>query len=122
MSVSRAEEILPQWIVHISAVPIHQRCQQEVASILNRRHNNQGDPGHQFGFASHKAIFSLVVFPSAMQVYSFSIDVLTSGPIGRRARNRKACEFFCTSNTSKPALFNRAPKVSGLTGTRVSPI
>src|ERR1700740_2819567 len=57
MSVSCAKEILPQWILHISATLAHQRCQQKVASVLNCRHNNQGDPRHQFGFASHRFSF-----------------------------------------------------------------
>src|SRR5579862_6910767 len=57
MSVSRAKEILPQWVLHISAALAHQRCQQKVASVLNCRHNNQRDPGDQFGFASHRFSF-----------------------------------------------------------------
>src|ERR1700751_3721141 len=57
MSVSRAKEILPQWIHHISAALVNQRCEKKVASVLNCRQNNQCDPGDQFGFASHRFSF-----------------------------------------------------------------
>src|SRR5438552_6827905 len=36
---------------------VHQRGQQEISTVLNRRYGNEDDPGHHSGFASHR--FSL---------------------------------------------------------------
>jgi hypothetical protein len=57
VGVPCAEEILPQRIFHVPAALAHQRSQQKIPTILNRRHGDEDDPGHQSGFASHSFSF-----------------------------------------------------------------
>src|SRR5579862_4622777 len=63
MSVSRAKEILPQWIRHISAIFVHQGSQQEVSSVLNCWNRDEDNPGHQSGFARHMRSARLEISP-----------------------------------------------------------
>ena len=49
---SIAEEILSQRVVHVTTALVHQRGEQEIPAVLNRRHRNEDDPGHHSGFAT----------------------------------------------------------------------
>jgi len=47
VGVPGAEEILAQRILHLSAAPVHQRGQQKIPTILDRRHRDEDDAARQ---------------------------------------------------------------------------
>ena len=52
------KEILAQWILHITTALVHQRSQQKISAVLDRRNSDKDGPAHQSGFASHNLFFN----------------------------------------------------------------
>jgi hypothetical protein len=72
------EEILAQWVFHVPAALVHQRSQQEISTVLNRRHGDEDDAAHHSGFASHgfssneavRLVIRLTLWMNRTQVWS----------------------------------------------------
>src|SRR6266567_5507452 len=56
-----AKEVLTQRVLHITAALVYQRSQKKISTVLNRRHRNEDNSGHQSGFASHSSSFCVAV-------------------------------------------------------------
>src|SRR5215471_21557504 len=72
MRVSSAEKILAQRVVHIAAGLVHQGAEKKIAAILNGRHCDKNDPGHQPCLASHVLLFLWDAWPS--DVFRYCLD------------------------------------------------
>jgi hypothetical protein len=110
MSVSRPEEILTQGILHVPARFPHERSQQKIPAVLNRRYCDEDDPDVSLASRVIDSPYKLVVLPGAdpstitvllTNVPSGNVPSCTSfGPQGRvsfhmvRANSKRRAESF----------------------------
>src|SRR5215471_3218471 len=56
MRVAGAKEILAKRVVHVAAVVIKQRSEQEVSTVLNGGNGEENNSGESAGFTSHRIL------------------------------------------------------------------
>src|SRR5437870_13547577 len=108
VSVPGAEKILSQRVFHVTASFVHQRGQQKIPAVLNRRYGDEDDPGHHSGFASHR--FSLdtsisrgpPTFTSKAAGTQFRICPLVPASSSDHVPLLPASRLMCSTHSSIP--------------------
>jgi hypothetical protein len=95
VGVPGPKEVLAQRVLHVATALIHQRGQQKISTVLDPRHGNENDPGHQSGFASQSFPFDTTPLAVA------PLDELSGRSVAEssshaQASKRRAMEFRVT--------------------------